>query len=124
MTEDKDTVAERVCRLPVDFRTIRTVSSIALVQNSGYLERPTDLTRKSVLGVLRKSPSLIDEWLLWSENQRTTPAWAFYEVANGYRVHLVGGDEEMVFTDKFEACAEFVMRQIQSIARFTEKTST
>jgi hypothetical protein len=104
--------------LPVDFRTIRTLSAIALVQRSGYLENPAEFTRESVLGVLRANPSLIEDWMIWSQDQRTSPAWAFDTHEDGYRVVLAPGGKKMIFADKFEACAEFVIRQIRSIARF------
>jgi hypothetical protein len=82
-----DGIVERLCRLPADERRIRTIGTIVLtsmaaaVEESGYPNSPEVLTRESVARVLREHPELVDEWLLWSGDQRWA-GWAFTERGN------------------------------------------
>jgi hypothetical protein len=84
------------------------------------LESPQALTREGITEFLQENPNLIDAWMQWSEDQRTSPAWWFAKTNRVYTVGLYPGGEEFTFTDRFDACAEFVIRQIESIARFAK----
>ncbi|MBV8979223.1 MAG: hypothetical protein JO261_07110 [Alphaproteobacteria bacterium] len=118
MTEDA--VVARLCNLPVDFKRMK-LSSVSLVERSGYLEFPKALSPNRVELYLRDNPALVDAWQIWSEDQRTSPAWAFEHKGAEYCVHLAPGGERLSFTDRYKACAEFVVRQILSIARHAKK---
>jgi hypothetical protein len=85
-----------------------------------------------VLEVLRREPALIDEWQTWSENKRTD-GWGFQGAEKPYRVfnlsifgrrpnrytiipEKIVVNDSFDFSDRAEACAEFIVREVQSIA--------
>lgn len=141
-----EAVVENLVRLPVDFRQIGTLSPVALIERSGYLETPEAVTRERVLALLQKSPELVDEWRIWSMDKRCD-GWGFREENGLYVVahfsiegavpvpgatftledgrtiqHTWKGGQlrivdRLTFRDRFEACAEFVLREVASIAQ-------
>lgn len=134
-----DMVIKLLCRLPLDFR-MGNSSMTALVEASGYLHASETLTRESVGEVLKGDRSLVDEWELYSENQRCD-GWVFREENGQYEVFRastegatevdtntwVGGryvvHERFTFDDRTEACAEYVVREIQLIARSVNRSN-
>lgn len=107
----KETV-EGVCRLPRDYRTIGTINIHDLLERAGYYKQPEVLTRDRIEDCLRQHPEWIEDWFIWSDDQRVTEAWVFSETSKGYIVYYYPVGESMKFTDKIEACAEFILRQI------------
>lgn len=82
------------------------------VLESGYGVAGEELAVEALTEFLRKRPALIEEWLLRSDNKRTSPGWCFTG-------HLVGhhpGGNEIRFTDVVETCALFIKREIEEIA--------
>ena len=110
---------------------------MALVESSGFMNSPDALTRQAVLEVLRRKPTLIDEWQTWSEDKRTD-GWGFEGAEKPYRVfnlsvfgrrlnrytlipEKIVVNEKLDFSDRAEACAEFIVREIQAIASLISK---
>ena len=66
-------------------------------------------------------PDWVDAWFVWSDDQRSSPAWWLAETsATTYEVGYLGpgfeGQEpHLVFEDRLQACAEFMVRAIASI---------
>jgi len=106
--------------LPRNFRVGR-LSTISLVRASGDLSAPQVLTREAVLAVLRLYPSLVEDWEVWSGDQRTDRGWFFEPEGAGYLVgyHSTKGEfgERELFSDRFEACAAFIVRHIRAVAQ-------
>lgn len=75
---------------------------------------PQALSVTSIAAVLAANPSLVDEWLHWSADQRGTPADYFIEEQGHYVVGRAPGDERSVFTDRIAACSEFILRMVRS----------
>ena len=131
-------VVERLCALPRDLR-VRSASPVELVEATGYFDLRTKLTREAVCDVLRRNTSLVDDWLCWSQDKRTVTRWVFKQVGSDYEVYhseLVGAQQvapytmrdgrhvityRMTFSDRINACAEYVVREICSIARLAGK---
>ena len=128
-----------LCHLPLDFHAGNT-SPIALVQSSGFMSSNEFLTHPAVLEVLQCEPSLIDEWQTWSDDKRANQGWVFQGSKRPYEVYFfsvfgrrvdeftlipesVAVDERLEFTDRAEACAEFIVREIKSIAASIKKPS-
>jgi hypothetical protein len=80
-----DPIVERLCALPRNFRAGK-LSTISLVRASGYLSAPQVLTREAVLAVLRHDPLLIEDWEIWSGDQRTDRGWFLEPQGAGYRL--------------------------------------
>ena len=102
----------RICSLPIDFRS-GGKSAFDLVRTSGIGFR--SLTTIEVLPVLQSNPSLVDEWMLWSEDQRCTPAYYFQEKADRYIVGRMPEQEQVEFDNRFSACADFIVKAVNLI---------
>ena len=70
-------VVERVCRLPRGFRLVGTKSVIQLAEEIGLPAHRKCITSSAVESQLLAQPELVDDWLLWSADQRCSPAWYF-----------------------------------------------
>ena len=112
-------IVANICRIPVDYKTLRTFSVIELVQRSGIINEPQALNTENVINYLRAHSELIEAWLIHSDDQRCSPSWYFYKVEDGKWVvgyspeigHSEHG-ERLFFQDQFEACANFIIRYI------------
>jgi hypothetical protein len=67
---------EHICRLAADFHGSGK-PMVQLVRESGIGNPATELTAAAALPVLEQDPSLIESWLLWSMNKRTSSGWYF-----------------------------------------------
>ena len=115
-----ESVVERACRLPCDFRELGNFSAFDLVRRSGYLDAPETLTPQAAADFLRRSPFLVEDWLIWSADKRVGSGWAFYEMGGRYVIELVptGKKNKLILADKFLACAEYVVRELRWIAGY------
>lgn len=102
----------RVCQLPADF-IAGGKSAHELVHEAGI--DPASLNVESVAAVLASTPSLIDDWLRWSEDQRCTPSHFFTEEKNQFVVGRFPGNERVTYTDRIFACADFIVKQVNQI---------
>jgi hypothetical protein len=126
-----NSIIERLCHLPIDFHEGNR-SPRELVRSSGLVNSPQILTREAVLEVLRRQPALIDKWQAWSDDKRTD-GWGFQSAEKPYRVfdlsvfgrrlnrhtlipEKIVINDSLDFSDRAEACAEFIVREIQAIA--------
>ena len=107
-----DFAIRRICNLPVDFRS-GGKSAYDLVRASGIGFR--SLTTAEVLPVLQSNPALIDEWAMWSENQRCTPAYYFQKEADKFVVGRMPEQERVEFDDQIAACADFIVKAVNLI---------
>lgn len=109
-------VVTRVCDLPVQFKARGTVSVLDLVDESGYRADPASLTVDAVCAHLRGHPDLVDAWLAYSEDKRTSAGWYVTQRSGDtFEVgHYPEGDRISV-TGPVSACAEFIVREVRSI---------
>jgi hypothetical protein len=68
---------------------------------------------------LAKEPGLVDAWLMWSEDNRSTPAWYLVKGEDGrlqvgYYDH--GWVSQTTFDDRIRACAEYVHHYVDGFA--------
>jgi hypothetical protein len=111
----KDNVVERVCRLPVDFYGGGSRSMVQLVRDSGVKKHPEKLTLDAVRGWIAAHPELIESWLLWSANKRVPSGWYFSRHGARFDVDYFPAGETLTFADAPTACAEFILREVQSL---------
>ena len=102
----------RICNLPTDFRK-GSQSAYDLVRASGIKCR--SLTTAEVLPMLKANPSLVDEWSMWSQDQRCTPAYYFLENSGNFVVGRLPDDDPVEFDDRFTACADFIVKAVNLI---------
>lgn len=104
------TPVESLCNLPRDFRQAEK-SAGELADASGI--EPDALSTASVAAVLRSNPALVDDWLGWSQDQRSTPGYYFLEEDGKYVVGRCPGTGRVTFDDPFEACADFIVKWVR-----------
>jgi hypothetical protein len=69
------------------------------------------------MSFLAERPDVLEGWLQWSEDKRTSSGWYFSREDEGFIVgHLPDGPISR-FPSMLEACAEFVLREAESIAK-------
>lgn len=107
----KETI-KRICHIPADFRK-GNKSFHRLVHDTG-IERQV-LTETSVASALLSNPELVDDWLGWSEDQRSSPSYYFLEEKGKYVVGGYPGEEFVEFSDRIAACADFIVKQVKSV---------
>ena len=116
---DADDVVEAVCRLPLDFYAIESVSAVDLVRRSGYLALRHDVTVARLTTCLREHPGWVDAWFAWSADNRSSPAWYVRESNPGtFELGFYegpGGVPTETLTDKTRAAAEFVHRYLDQV---------
>lgn len=119
---ETDKITEKICNLPEHFKQ-RSMSSTALIQQSGYLDNPETLSHETVLSYLQRHPFLIDLWLMWSGDKRSAGGWYFKKDGTRFVLDLLEGQHEkprdgqkMIFKDAAEACTEFIIKEIKAIS--------
>ena len=98
------------------FRSMGDRSMVDLLAISGYMPDLTPLTRDDLVAVLRGEPTLVDAWLTHSVDKRTPSGWYFSSENASFVVGFSPGGPRVAFADQTEACAEFVLREIDAIA--------
>jgi hypothetical protein len=96
-----------------------------LVRDAGYDLSNPNVSNGDITSHLRKNPDLVRIWVQYSEDQRSSPAWYLSGPGEG-RERLQtwsvgyycgdGGAPEVQFEDEFEACAFFIMRNLEQLA--------
>ena len=108
---------ERLARLPLDFRD-GALSPVDLVAHSGFDPSRHSLSPETFRDHLGNRPDLIDAWLQWSEDKRTSaPTWGFGIHQSGASISYNGEPPiERSFTSALDACAAFIVEEIKSLA--------
>ena len=112
---DCSIVVERVCRLSRDFRRVGTKSVFQLAEEIGLPAHRECITATAVESQLLAQPELVDDWLLWSADQRGLPAWYFFEDGEEYVVGYGPNGEEKRFTTRINACTQFIIHEVENI---------
>jgi len=110
-------VIANICALPVHLKARGTASIDQLVEESGYRSARGTVTTGAVYAHLREHPHLIDAWLAYSEDKRASSGW-FVTRSSSDRFEI-GRDpsgERIPVADRVAACAEFIVREVDSIA--------
>jgi len=114
--------AKRVCNIPADFHRRGDTSVFQLVRESGYADADTSSLRFAVEQQLRTHPTLIDDWLAYCADKRTSSGWHLADDAPftvGYYDIRHGRSREQRFSDRSEACTEYIMRELKAISERT-----
>jgi len=95
---------------------------VALLREIGA----SSVSEDDVAAYLRAHPGLVQLWANYSEDQRCTPAWYLarpgrgLDGTEGWRVGFYTSSNrspERVFPDEFSACAFFIARYLEQLAR-------
>ncbi|TGE18565.1 hypothetical protein [Hymenobacter elongatus] len=111
-------IIESAVNLPSDFH-LKNISAFTLLQESNYFESYNKIHEESIISKLNSNPSLVDQWLQWSEDQRTSSGWYFKKLAFGRRFVGYYPKVEEFFEiksfDKFKVCAAYIKLQAERI---------
>ena len=107
-------LAEQVTTIPERFEA-GNKSTAVLLKEVGFPERRSDLSVEEVEDALRQSPSLADKWLKRGSEQRLAGGWGIEHEGEEYRVQSFSDGRSDLETDRFRACALFVVRYVQFI---------
>ena len=122
MDKQIESVLQKVVNIPNDFYRIQTVSENTLLTQSGYLDMHDCINEEEISELLKINPSLINDWLQLSADQRVTEAWYFTRGEDGkcFVGHFPDGNEfvEISTTDEFKACAAFIKLHIEDTRRY------
>ncbi len=112
-------IIEKICQLPVSF--IKENKSIYdLLEDSGYFDNPNIVTTSLIKDYLENNKEVINKWLIYSSDKRTSSGWYFTE-SDKHGKYIVGylnnGNRrnETEFSDIDNACATFILNEIESI---------
>ena len=103
----------RICNLPRDRRS-QHKSSHQLLQEAGFYESAGAITRRDVAAVLRKDTTLVEDWLTWSGDKRTSSGR--YLLPDGRVGHCPGG-QEVHHPDIVDACAVFILYELSEFRK-------
>ena len=107
--------------MPLAFKA-GDVSMVKLFRQSGYLDSP--VSEQDIEAFLRSAPDLVEVWVRYSQDQRSSPAPYLapphegLEPSSDWRVGYYTGKEhvpEEAFGDEFSACACFVKRVVEQL---------
>ena len=90
----------------------RGLSLRALIEGSGYRTLRPRIGALQLASVLRSTSEMVDEWLAYSEDKRTSFGWGFGPTRDGdWMVDGPDGVHER-FESRYSGCADFVLREL------------
>jgi len=65
----------KIIQLPATFKIVRNRSIYSLAQETGYFELHDEIDELKINKIISLHPVYIDDWLQYSEDKRTSPAF-------------------------------------------------
>jgi len=112
-------IINKVISLCAEFYNKRNVSIYTLLKETGYFDMYNQINETDILYELIIHPEFINNWFSWSENKRSQSGW--YIKRNENSTYAVGffpvniDIPLLVYSDIKEACAAFIIREIEEI---------
>jgi hypothetical protein len=110
----------KICSMARDFTVYTNKSMVQLAKESGYLEYKDLVTKEEIIKVLQDHPSFISDWIDYSVDQRIKTGWYFIHRDNNKWVvgyyNGKGNENEQYFTLYYEACAIFILIEMEGIS--------
>lgn len=100
-----------VCSIPLRYRQSDGPSFRQCVVDTGYFDKPEELSVAATAGFLQQHPEFIDPWFNFSEDKRTSSGWFVLDEDDCAVAGQVHGPR-IVFSDRTQTCAEFIVREI------------
>jgi hypothetical protein len=104
-------LAQRVSEVP-DAYEHSNLSTVRLLADAGYLDKPQSLTVGDVEEALEEDPNLAELWLERGRDQRLAGGWGIEHDRGRYRVQNFSSGQYLVEQDRLHACAEFIVRYV------------
>ncbi|MCW8810574.1 MAG: hypothetical protein OQJ93_03095 [Ignavibacteriaceae bacterium] len=110
----------KICSIAKDFNNSINTSPYQIVLERKDAFNKSSLNKVKIIKYLKMNRDLIKDWLLYSENKRTSTGWYFKDYKNKWLIGFMNEgiiESEKIFDSKFEACAEYVLNEIESILK-------
>jgi len=104
-------LAQRVSEVP-DAYEHGNLSTVKLLAEAGYLQKPQTLTVGDVEEALAEDPNLAELWLERGRDQRLAGGWGIEHDQGRYRVQNYSSGQCLMEQDRLHACAEFIVRYV------------
>ena len=105
--------------LTTNFYKEENMSIYSLLKETGYFEFHNQINKSDIYECLILYPDSIIQWLDWSENKRSSSGWYFtMETDTQYIVGYFPSNKDLKpvkYSDKNEACTNFILREIEDI---------
>jgi hypothetical protein len=111
-------IVEKIVDISRQFSTKHNISIYQLLKDSGYFENYSEITIDEIKKELRLKPELVQFWLNYSEDKRTSGGWYFLKKDD--HTFIVGNlsDHSVIpFNDSIDACAQFIRNEIEVIRK-------
>ena len=112
---DTDNIVTKICRMPIDFRNRGDVSMIQLLEESGYIESRKEIVKKNILEYVKMDINIVDAWISYSDDQRSTPSWYFTGEKVAHLTREGKSENEMHFDDPAEGCAAYIEKMLNQL---------
>jgi hypothetical protein len=116
---------ERVCYIARDFRRPGAPSVQALLEASSYRAVRGGLDVAQLEDVVESQPQLVEDWLRYSEDKRTSGGWAFYPEGEAWVVSQPfpnqGASVERRYSRASAACAEYILAELDYWADVSDR---
>ncbi len=99
------------------FASRNDISVYQLLKDSGYFEKFSAISIKKIKKELKSHPELIQFWLNYSEDKRTSGGWYLKKDNNDFFVGNLLKKSEKHFQNEVDACALFIKREIEEIRK-------
>ena len=122
---DRTTAINNIIDIPIRCAN-GNKSFVTLLNDSGYLEF-SDINVSELSKAISVNEERVNDWFQWSADKRVDKGWFFIENAGKYAVGYspaTEGYSQFIYDDKAEACANFILREIESCSLFTGKVNT
>ena len=106
-------VLNKIVSIPTLFQS-ENKSVYTLLKESGYYQFPNEIDEAAVKQIIHQYPQIIEMWIQWSENKRTSSGWYICNrsvafLSNGVTI------KEQIFSDVETACAYFIKTEVEHI---------
>ena len=119
MNNTIEKVIDRIVNIPSDYHQSKTKTLLTLLDESGYIQVHEQIQENEIIGILKRRPHLIAEWLQWSDDQRWSPTTYFTKGEDGkcFVGHTpeIKEFKEINTSNEFYACAVFIKYQVENI---------
>ena len=112
----------KVCSMPNDFMTSANKSMVQLLKDSGYMWHKDEVTQDEIIKFLKAHPDHTESWEGYSADKRSSTGWYLLREGNIWTVgyfNIGGKEREQRFNSSFEACAVFILNELEELAKNT-----
>ncbi len=110
----------KLIQIPKALKTNENSTVVSLVKESGFKSIHSESLRDELREYLECHPEFIEDWIGFSEDQRSSPSWFLMREPNGqYELGWFATDcgktRQEWFDSGAQACAEFIIRVMERV---------